>query len=316
MSEKNIVFDTNYLNLILNNKSKSDKILEEIKKQYSLSINIATFVEVVQQKINNKEKFYELVDFLIDNNVYIGDFRYNKCIEEKNFSFYNLKIDIKKDRKEYFYPIKNNYYNFLCRFVSLYLEWILYALMLLLSESLTENKEYKKYLNNKSIYFQKEFRKLYDQTKVKIKDRFNQIVYSELKKIKHFGFNINNELLEEAIVAFNGDEEHIMDIFHTDSKISKKTRQDFVEAFFQKEMKPLLDTRFNNIIFEEYIKTIFEKLIVRNGKLNPNDISDALILSSADNNYSIVTNDGNMQKFLKDKGFYNKAIYDKFAVLL
>lgn len=314
MEKKFINFDTNYINKILDNELEANKILKELKQEYNFSINIATFVEIVQQKINNKEKFYKLIDFLINNKIYITEFKNNRCIEDKSFSFQKFKIDSKKDRKDYFFPIKDNYYNFLCRFISLFVEWILYALMELLSENLNGNIEYKTYLNKKSCQFQMEFRNLYEQRKIKIKDRFNKIVYMELKKMKNFNIRMNNTLLEQIIKSFYGNESDMMYVFHADSKITKETRNKFVDIFFIKEMKPFLDKKFDNNIFEKYIKIIFEKLIISGGKMDPNDISDALILSGIDNNAPIlITNDKKILNFLKDNGMYFKEIYDKFS---
>ena len=54
MEKKFINFDTNYINKILDNELEANKILKELKQEYNFSINIATFVEIVQQKINNK----------------------------------------------------------------------------------------------------------------------------------------------------------------------------------------------------------------------------------------------------------------------
>ncbi len=314
MEKKFINFDTNYINKILDNKLEANGILKELAQDYNFSINIATFVEIVQQKINNKEKFYKLMDFLINNKIYIVEFKNNRCIEDKTFSFQKFKIDNKKERKDFFSKIKDNYYNFLCKFISLFAEWVLYALMELLSENLNGNIEYRTYLNKKSYQFQMEFRNLYEQSKIKIKDKFNKIIYIELKKMKNFNIRMNNTLLEQIIKSFYGNESDMMYVFHADSKITKATRNKFVDIFFIKEMKPFLDKKFNNNIFEKYIKIIFKKLIISGGKMDSNDISDALILSSIDNDTPIlITNDKKILNFLKDNEMYYKDIYDKFS---
>ena len=255
-----------------------------------------------------------MIDFLINNKIYIAEFKNNRCIEDENFCFQKFKIDNKKDRKEIFFPIKDNYYKFLCRFISLFVEWILYALMELLSENLNGNIEYRTYLNKKSRQFQMEFRNLYEQRKIKIKDRFNKIIYTELKKMKNFNIRMNNTLLEQIIKSFYGNESDMMYVFHADNKITKETRNKFVDIFFIREMKPFLDKKFNNNIFEKYIKIIFEKLIISGGKMDPNDISDALILSGIDNDTPIlITNDKKILNFLKNNEMYYKEIYDKFS---
>lgn len=313
MRDKYIIFDTNYINIILNDKNKYKNILDELKKEYNFSINIATFVELVQQKINNFSMLEMLIEFLNQYEIFVSEFCMNKCIEYKNFSFNQLKIYCKKDRKRYFQPIRDNFYDFLCKFISLYAEWIIYSLVMLLSENLNGNEEYKIYLNKKSLEFQKEFRKLYDQKKIRIKDKFNEMIYSELKKFKNYTFCRDKVLLQEIIKSFDNNVENMMYIFHANSKITKEIRNKFVEYFYETEIKPFLVNRFNNKIFEEYIKKIFQKLIIGGGKLDPNDIADALILASINNQDDVlITNDTKIIKFLEEKGIYKEEIYNKF----
>lgn len=313
MKEKFLVFDTNYINIILNNKNNINRVTE-LQKDYDILINIATLVELVEQRINNKNMIFELMDFLNSAEIYVGDFKYYKCIEDKYFSFINFKIDCKKDRKKYFEPIRDKYYSFLCKFISVYLEWVLYALMELISEDLGGNYEYMEYLNKKSLSFQKIFRKLYNQSKIKVKDKFNEIIYDELKKMRNSNMSLNKELLEEIIRVFRNNEKNVMSVFHAETAVTKKAREEFVDYFFINEVKPFLDKNFNNTVFEKYIKNILQKLIIREGKMDPNDISDALILSSLDNNRGIlVTNDKKMVKFLKENQLYNEKIYNMFC---
>lgn len=307
-----IIFDTNYINKILTNKNKFLNILENLKQDYLFSINIVTFVEIVNQKINSQKNFVELIDMLNKYNFYIGEFINYKCIEDENFSFYKFKQIKKIDRKQYFYKIKESYYNFSCKFVTLFLEWILYALVLLLSENLSENKEYKSYLNTKFPKFKEQFTKLYYTKGLKIKDKFNIIVYDELKKIKNSNIKVNLELLNNILNYYNKDEKELMNVFKANNRNQEEIRDNFVEGFYNVEIVPFL-TQFHNHIFEEYIKYLFDKILKMCGKLDGNDISDALIVSCVNNkNYILLTEDKKILKFLKQQNLYNSEIYDIF----
>lgn len=307
-----IIFDTNYINKILKNKNKFFNILEDLKQDYLFSISIVTFVEIVDQKINNQKNFEELIDMLNKYNFYIGEFINYECINDEKFSFYNFKQMKKIDRKQYFYKIKKSYYNFLCKFIAAFLEWILYALVLLISENLSQNEEYKCYLNKKSPKFKEQFIKLYDTKGLKIKDKFNIIVYDELKKIKNSNIKVNLELLNNILNYYNQNEKELMNIFKANNRNQKEIRDKFVEGFYNIKIVPFL-SQFQNDIFEKYIKDLFDKIFKRCGKLDGNDISDALIVSCVNNkNYILLTKDNKILKFLKQQDLYNSKIYDIF----
>ena len=217
----------------------------------------------------------------------------------------------KKQRKKFFAEIYTNYYNFVCNFITIFLEWILYALLLLIKEDLKNDFEYKKYLEKQSKKFQKDFLKsYYNKKELKIKDKFNKLVYIELKKLNHIKIKLNKELLNSILENYN--QTNLMNIFKANKKSEKDIQKQFVELFYEKEIKPYIDL-FNNEIFSKYIKNLFEKIIIRCGKLEGNDITDTLIISSVNNkDYILLTDDQKIQKFLKEEMLYKEDIYIKF----
>lgn len=311
MEKEYIIFDTNYINKILSDKDKYCSVLKELRNDYLFSINIGTFVEIIKQRIKNQSKFEEILNLFEDFQFAIGEFRNFKCIEDTRFSFQNFKQMSKKQRKKFFDQIYTNYYNFVCNFITIFLEWILYALLLLVKEELKSDFEYKKYLEKQSKKFQKDFLKsYYNKKELKIKEKFNKLVYIELKKLNHIKIKLNKELLNSILENYN--QTNLMNVFKANKKSEKDIQKKFVELFYEKEIKPYTDL-FNNEIFSKYIKKLFEKIIVRCGKLEGNDITDSLIVSSVNNkDYILLTDDQRIQKFLKEEMLYKEDIYIKF----
>ena len=59
-------------------------------------------------------------------------------------------------------------------------------------------------------------------------------------------------------------------------------------------------------------KIHLEKIIKRCGKLDGNDITDALIISGLNSkDYKLLTIDYKIQKFLKEEGLYSEELYKK-----
>ena len=314
MEEKYIIFDTNYINIILNNRDRYRKLLENISKEYRISINIVTFVELVRQHINNTIKFNEMMDFFIINQIYISEFKINKCILDEKFSFYKFKeFKSKTDRKKYFRNINYRYIEFISKFISLNWEWCVYLLFIVLVDNNLYYIRYMEYLNKKSFIVKDKFINLLQEKRKnkRIKDAFIEEIYKELKILKNNNIISNKETVEMLINSFIENPNTAQSLFYA-SKKEKNIRNEIVEIFLKHEIKPFMDEKFNNKIFEKYIREIFEKIVIREGKMDPNDIADALIVSTMKEKDIIITNDKKVVKFLKKENLYNEDIYMKF----
>lgn len=312
---KTIVFDTNYINKIVDNEVDYYNILDSIKADYRFGINIATFVEVLHQSINKEKRYIKIMNLFNKYDLYVGDFIEHRCIENvESFSFELLMNMSKNDRKQYFYKIMEMYYELVCKIITFYMEWVMILIFLGVTNSIDDTDKYIKYLEKKSKKyceeFQKKFRK--DNHNIKIKDFFNDCVYTEMKKIKNMGYKIDNIKLNEYIRYFNDRKSELMKIFEVNSQEDKNTRDSILKNVYDKEIKPFLDSRFNDELFEEYLKSIFFKITVNCGKMNANDISDALIIYGLEDDDILITNDNRIIKFLKEKNKYNDNLYQIF----
>lgn len=306
---KVLIFDTNYINSILNDKAKYYPKLTGLKIDNTFSISVITFVEIVQQRIKNQKAFNELMDLLINFEFNIADFvNYRIIREEFKFYFEKFKKMDKRERKSYFNQIKENKDNLECDFIVVILEWVLYALNILIKENLKQDIEYKKYLENQATKFFKRLKKLFGITKCKkIKDEFNSIVYEELKKIRVKDNNINRELINDIIKEYDCKKTEITGIFKA-SKGQGIIQNDFIIMYYNVEIEPFLK-RFNNKKFSKYIKIVFEKIVARGGKLQANDIADLLIIATVDYSDNIlISNDEKINDFLKEEKIYYKIM--------
>lgn len=314
---KYIVFDTNYLNKILDKREQYKNVLDELYNEYEFTINIGTFVEIIAQRINNQSKFEEILNLIIEYQFNIGEFKNNHCIDGRKFTMYMFKDMEKVERKECFKEIYEKYYIFHCQFISKFLKNVLYLLVILLSNKELENIEYKNYLKRNLKNFSEKFFMCYTKkSELKVKDKFNQIIYEELKKVLHMGFDIDEVLLRNILK--NVDFTNIMNVFRANTKKEKEIRENVINLYYNNEIKTELNLLKNNK-FEKYVYELYRKIFINCGKLNGNDITDALIIASSNINdeniiekYIILTEDVTMQNFLKEKNEYNEEIYDKF----
>ena len=215
--EKYIVFDTNYLNKILDKYEQYKSVLDELHEEYEFTINIGTFVEIIAKRINNQKKFEEILNLIIECQFNVGEFRNNHCIDGRKFTMYMFKDMKKSDRKKCFKEIYEKYYIFQCKFIAEFLKNVLYLLVILLSNKELENIEYKNYLKCNLNNFSDKLYKCYDKkSDLKIKDKFNEIIYEELKKVLHMGFDINEELLRDILKSIEPAD--IMKVFEANRK--------------------------------------------------------------------------------------------------
>ena len=312
MEEKYIVFDTNYINKILKHYDLYKPILQNLSTKYKFSINIVTFIEIVNQKINNDKFFNILLDFLITNEVWVCEFRGIKFSDDPKINYFKFKDKTKVERKKYFNKIKSRYNDFISALTTTYLIWIIHAIELLLIQQTTD-EEYQKYLLSRFERYKKVFNKALSSKKARIKDKFEEIIYEEIKKIKNNNTNIDLNQINQILELYKSKEFRMIEIFKASDKEQEKIKKDFIDYFYNKEVQPYLEN-FANDIFIKYMKTIFLKLIDRCGKMNPNDLADALILANTKNSdeYVLLTNDEAIIKFLKSENLYDEELYNMF----
>lgn len=311
MKEKYIVFDTNYINKILKDYDLYKNILKDLSSKYRFSINIVTFIEIINQKINNDKIFNFLIEFLITNEVYVGEFRGIKFTDDSKINYYKFRNKTKAERKKYFSKIKDRYNDFISELTVNYLIWILYAMELLLTQKIRD-EDYKKYLLRRFERYKRMFSNAFASKKIRIKDRFEEILYEEIKRLKNNNTNIDVNQINQILELYKSKKIKMIEIFRASNKEEEKIKKDFIDYFFKNEVQPFLKI-FANQVFIKYMEKLFLKMIDRCGKMDPNDLADALILSNINTDeYVLLTNDEKIIKFLKLENLFDEDLYNTF----
>lgn len=311
-----IIFDTNVLRRILENENDYKDIMKKLQNSYEFKISSFTFVEIVRQIIEDKSTIERLMNLLISYKINCKEFRNYKIIEDPNFTYKKFKLMECNKRENYFNIINNKNNEFICLFLALFLECILYALVILLDNNYNSNKnelDYLKYLNKNFENFKNKFLNVYcNSNKVRIKNQFSILMYEELEKIYNGRLDINKEKLYTKLEQFKNNKKDLTQIFTVYNKEYNNLRKTFFDIYYENGIHDF----FKNytLIFQEYIKCLFEKIIVKCGKVDENDIVDCLILNSIDENEKdiLLTNDEDVQNFLKRKEMWYEDIFRHF----
>ena len=310
-----IIFDTNVLRKILENENAYRDIMKKLQDRYEFKISSFTFVEIVRQIIKNENDVEQLMNLFVSYKINCIEFENYKLIEDPKFTYDKFKLMKYDNRIRYFDSINNRNNEFICMFFALFLEFILYALVILLDNEHNSNEseiDYLKYINENFENFKNKFLDVYSNgNKIRIKNQFNILLYEELKKIKSEQFDINKEKLSIILEQFRDNKENLTEVFKYHDNEAENIKKKFFNIYYENGIQYFFKSYTS--IFQEYIKSLLNKIIIKGGKVDENDIVDCLILNTVKSKEEILlTNDEKIRSFLQEKNMWHEDIFKKF----
>ena len=322
MSKDIIIFDTNIWLQLFNTKKKSinynQQYLNELRKNSKIGIFNISLIECLMRfkRKNNINKIKEIVSYIKDNNIYIGQISCSNFDSFPTDYNYILELDDDAITKE-IDKLQDIRLCFKCSVISLWIECIIELFFIVIIDEKEDFDIVFQIASSKMKYIYSEIFNYFTQNELnddKIKNNLCDIVNKIYKDIV---FNIDKENFKFNKKIYNDLCDQIRNLkdFQSVSYIYRGAYKHKVMKIYSHRINSSLKELFDNELFTKIFHERLESF-TQGEPLQRNDVEDMLMMSTLEldkyNQMTIVTKDKRMNnKLQKLNAQDSNKIYNK-----
>lgn len=327
MRKNIIVFDTNIWIRLLSTNNNPPKYnmsyLDDLKKTSILSIFNISVIECLMRykRKNNINKIKEIVSYIKNNNIYIGQISCTNFDTFPNSYSYLLELTDNEimDEIDKFQEAR---LGIKCSVISLWIECLIEIFLMAILDTEEDYNKIFTYASSKFKVIYEKIYKFFCQNELQDEDQKNGMCDIVNKTFKDIVFNINIEEFKYNRNKYNDlcIKLENLETFQSISYIYKGIyKSKFMNIYNQKidaSLRELFDNKLFTEIFHERLK-----IFMQGEPLQKNDVEDMLMISTLEldknNQMTIVTGDKKMNKILQKLNAQNSdEIYKKIFTIV